>query len=245
MYIQPNDSAVLLANLESMSVSHFDIENGGDPRSVAIRFVFKENEHFTDRVLEKKFWHRRAADGWTGLVSEPVPIHWKSPEKDLTSGLLDLAVTVFKQDQKMRSAGKLKTGPVKLSDYTPEMKDLAKRIEETGHGVMSFFAWFGYRGIPVSAEESRVANEKEQEKRRLYAAGQAPAVADGGDDDEADKDYDEDEDLHALEMFPDGADLAIAISEDLWPSAVKYFRKLPPPRRAPPRSPLLVANTHL
>lgn len=224
MYIQPNDSQVLLANLESMSVSHFDIENGGDPRNIAIKFVFKENDHFTDRVLEKKFWHRRTADGWSGLVSEPVPIHWKSPEKDLTSGLLDRAVAVFKQDQEMRSAGKLATGPVKLHDYTPEMKDLAKRIEEIGHGVMSFFAWFGYRGIPVSAEESRIANEKEKEKRRLYAEGQAPTA---DDDDEADKDYDEDEDLHALEMFPDGADLAIAISEDLWPSAVKYFRKLP------------------
>ena len=35
---------------------------------------------------------------------------------------------------------------------------------------------------------------------------------------------DEDESL-ALEIFPDGEELAIAIAEDLWPNAIKYFSK--------------------
>jgi hypothetical protein len=32
----------------------------------------------------------------------------------------------------------------------------------------------------------------------------------------------------SLEIFPDGDDLAVAFTEDLWPGAIKYFSKLSP-----------------
>ncbi|KAK7910904.1 hypothetical protein PG985_013385 [Apiospora marii] len=218
-YIQPSDSAVLLSSLMNLTVSHFEIENGGqgDPRSIAIRLEFTENDYFEDRVLEKKFWHRRAKSGWTGLVSEPVPIKWKKPGKDLTQGLLDLVVKVWEEDQK-RGADK---APItKAKDYTPAQKELKKKIETVGMGGVSFFGWFGFRGFPISEEESRVATEKDKENRRLRAEGKP--VPDEDEDEDEDEE-DEDDDPYGLEIFPDGDELAIAISEDMWPSAIKYF----------------------
>jgi hypothetical protein len=32
----------------------------------------------------------------------------------------------------------------------------------------------------------------------------------------------------SLEIFPDGDDLAVAITEDLWPGAIKYFSEYYP-----------------
>ncbi|KAK8041259.1 hypothetical protein PG994_014266 [Apiospora phragmitis] len=218
-YIQPSDSAVLLSSLKNLTVSHFEIDNGGkgDPRSIAIRLEFNENEYFEDAVLEKKLWHRRAKSGWTGLVSEPVPIRWKKPGKDLTQGLLDLVVKVWEEDKK-RGPG---AAPItKAKDYTPAQKELKKKIETVSMGGVSFFGWFGFRGFPISEEESRAATAKDRENRRLRAEGKA--VPDD-EDDEEDEDEDEDDDPYGLEIFPDGDELAIAISEDLWPSAIKYF----------------------
>lgn len=213
-YIQPSDSAVLLSSLKSVSVTRFEIEDGGkgDPRSIAVKLEFAENEYFEDSVIEKKFWHRRAKNGWSGLVSEPVAIKWKAG-KDLTSGLLDQVTAVWEQ-QKKHVNGSGKTNPTK---FTPEQKALKKKIENTGLGGLSFFAWFGYRGINVSAEENRLANEKEKADRVLRAKGEKPA-----DDDDEEEDDDEEGPL-ALEIFPDGDELAVAFSEDLWPNALKYF----------------------
>ena len=50
---------------------------------------FKENEYFNNTRLEKKFWFRRDRTGFSGLVSEPVRIEWKSKEKDLAKKLGD------------------------------------------------------------------------------------------------------------------------------------------------------------
>ncbi|KAI5865582.1 nucleosome assembly protein-domain-containing protein [Durotheca rogersii] len=219
-YIHPADSAVLLSSLTSISVSHFEIDGGkGDPRSVAIKMEFAENEWFEDKVLEKKFWYRLSKDVEAGLVSEPVPIKWKEG-KDLTHGMLDLVVKIWEQDKKRanRDSTKIK----KEADYTPDEKALKEKIEATGIGAVSFFGWFGYRGLDVSAEESRLATEEDRKKRADRAAGKVPEPknepqgADEGDEDE-------DDDPLALEVFPDGDELALAISEDLWPNALKYF----------------------
>ncbi|KAK9414400.1 putative Nucleosome assembly protein [Seiridium unicorne] len=222
-YIQPSDSAVLSSSLKSMSVSRFEAEDGskGDPRSIAIKFEFNENEYFEDKVLEKKFWHRQSKDGhFAGLVSEPVPIRWK-PKKDLTDGLLDMAISVHEQEKKRGQ-----TGIPKIKDFTPEQKALQAKIQGTGMGGISFFALFGYRGYPVSAEENKEALAKEQEKRRLRAEGK------GTDDDEDEApelvEADDDDEEEILEIFADGEELAIAIAEDLWPSAIKYFSEFPP-----------------
>ncbi|KAI1080663.1 nucleosome assembly protein [Whalleya microplaca] len=220
-YIQPTDSAVLLSSLSSISVSHFEIENGGkgDPRSVAIKMEFTDNEYFEDKVLEKKFWYRRSQDGDTALVSEPVPIKWKEG-KDLTQGMLDLVVKVWNQDKKKGPANGESKKIKKEADYTPDEKALKEKIDATGLGAVSFFAWFGFRGLDISEEESRVATEEEQKKRAERAAGKLPELKDVSEEDE---DEDDEEDPFALEIFPDGDELAIAFSDDLWPGAIKYF----------------------
>lgn len=212
-FIQPSDSSLLLTSLASFSVSRFEFEDGqnGDPRSLVFRFEFNENDHFEDRVIEKKFWQRRSKTGWTGLVSEPVEIHWKNG-KDLTGGLLGMVKKVWDAHQSRPKTG----GPA--ADLTPDERLLKKKIESTGLGGMSFFAWFGYVGRTVSAEESREAMEKAQQQRLARQAANPPT---SNDDDEVEEDDDDDE--NALEIFPEGENLAIALSEDLWPNAIKYF----------------------
>ncbi|ORY71895.1 nucleosome assembly protein [Pseudomassariella vexata] len=216
-YIQPSDSALLLSSLTSVSVSRFEIENGGkgDPRSVAIKLEFSENEYFEDRVIEKKFWYRLSKSGYGSLVSEPVPIKWK-PGKDLTSGLLDLVMAVWEQEKKKGVSG---SGTIREEDFTPEQKALKKKIDNTSLGGMSFFAWFGFRGLRTSAEESKMATEKEKEKQRLRAEGKEVPTH----DEDEDEDEEEDDDPMPLEIFTDGEELAVTFSEDLWPGAIKYF----------------------
>ena len=208
-YISPQDSALILNCLKSVWVDRFELPSGGDPRSVSIKFEFSENEYFKNTTLEKKFWWRHAKDGWSGLVSEPIPIQWKK-DKDLTSGLGDLVQKVFEEDK----AGK-------EEEETENKKALKKQMEETGLGGLSFFAWFGFRGRHISAEESVEAFKIEQEKRKARQEGKE---VDAMDEDE--EDDEEDEDLeYELEIFPTADDVAICISDDLWPGAIKYFRE--------------------
>lgn len=231
-YIQPIDSALLLYSLTSISVSHFEIENGGngDPRSIAIKMEFAENEHFEDKVIEKKFWYRRSKDGYAGFVSEPVSIKWKA-EKDLTHGLLDLVVKVWEQDKKEQGQANGTSKDMKKAkskDWTADQKTLREKIDAFGLGGLSFFCWFGYRGRPVSAEENAIAIEEDKKRRTERAEGKAPKPTEAEEEDE-DNEEDEEEDYLSLEIFPDGDDLAIAFAEDLWPSALKYFCESRPP----------------
>ncbi|KAK4453203.1 nucleosome assembly protein [Podospora aff. communis PSN243] len=215
-YIQPTDSALILSFLTGLSVEHFEVESGGDPRSVAIRFEFSENEYFEDRVIEKKFWWRRAKDNWHGgLVSEPVEIKWKEG-KDPTEGLLGLAKAVWDEEQAEGANGAAKG---KKKPLTEKQQALKAKIDANGLGGLSFFTWFGYRGEPISAEESRVATREEKERRQRRAAGEEVATPTNEEEEEEEED-DEDE---FLEIFPNGDSLALAISDDLWPGAIKYF----------------------
>ncbi|KAI0024531.1 nucleosome assembly protein [Xylariomycetidae sp. FL0641] len=213
-YIQPRDSALFLTKLKSFSVSRFEIDDGGKghPRSVAIKMEFDENEFFEDKVLEKKFWYRFSEDTKGVLVSEPVAIKWKSSDNDLTRGLLDMAVKVWEEDQKHS-----KTKEEGKKELRADQKALKEKIQSVGLGGASFFAWFGYRGPYITAEESRIASEKERKQREAKDAAEKAE-----EDDEEDGDEDED-DPFELEIFPDGDELAVAFSEDLWPLAIKYF----------------------
>lgn len=221
-YIQPSDSALLLSSLTSLSVSRFEVdadEKNGDPRSLAIRFEFAENEHFEDKVLEKKFWWRYAKDGYAALVSEPVEIKWKEG-KDLTEGLLGLAKAVYdEQKAAPKAEGKEK------KELTEKQKALKKKIDETGMGGVSFFAWFGYIGEYITAEESKATQAQEAEERRKRKAGEEVKEK---EDEEMDDDEDEDdeEEDDELEIFPTGDAVAMAIADDLWPGALKYFSEL-------------------
>ncbi|KAB5563273.1 hypothetical protein GE09DRAFT_1275304 [Coniochaeta sp. 2T2.1] len=215
-YIQPSDSAVLLSSLTSLSVSHFEIENGGtgDPRSIAIRWEFSENEYFDDKVIEKKFWHRRGKDGWTGLVSEPVDIRWKKG-KDLTNGLLGMVKRVWDEEQNIKAAG------VEKKEASEEEKALRKKIENTGIGGISFFAWFGYIGRRVLAEESKAATEEAVLKRKQRAEGNNTEEEDQKEEKKEEEEEEEEEEDY--EIFPDGDSLAVTICEDLWPNAITLF----------------------
>jgi hypothetical protein len=193
-------------------------------------------------VLEKKFWYRRSRDGWSGLVSEPVKITWKK-ERDLTGGLLDMVVDAWEAEKlksrptssKGQSNGKAK------ERLSPEQKALKKKIENTGMGGLSFFAWFGFIGRHVSAEESAAATALERQKRaqrearknnkrksRSRSRSSTPS-SDEEESEEADAGEGEDDVGMSLEIFPDGDDLAVAFTEDLWPGAIKYFSKLSQP----------------
>ncbi|KAK2602465.1 hypothetical protein N8I77_008994 [Diaporthe amygdali] len=215
-FIQPSDSSLLLTSLTSLSVTRFEIEDGkeGDPRSLCFKFEFSDNDHFEDKVIEKKFWQRHSKSGWTGLVSEPVEIHWKKG-KDLTGGLLGTVKKVWDAQQ-----ANAKTEGKKARELSTDEKSLKKKIENTGLGGLSFFAWFGYVGRNIAAKESQEAFEKAQKERLARQEGKAQ---DPNDEDEDEEDEDDEDDENELEIFPEGDSLAIHISEDLWPNAIKYF----------------------
>lgn len=198
-------------------------EEGGDPRSFSIRLEFNENEYFEDSVLEKRFWYRRAKNGWTGLVSEPVKINWKKG-KDLTGGLLHLVCAAWEAEQHLKSKQKT-NGKIATTDEQRALKDT---LDQTSMGGLSFFAWFGFIGRRVSAKESIEAVKVEDERRESIKAGEKIKVSPIDEDDD-----DEDDLGTSLEIFPDGDELALALKEDLWPDAIKYFSEFPifPSRR--------------
>jgi hypothetical protein len=215
-YITPND-ANIFAKLKSLDVKRFEIPMGpekidseaGDPRSIAIRFEFDENEYFTNSVLEKKFWYRRSNDGWSGLVSEPVKIDWKG--KDPTEGLNAAALAVFE--------ARKKAGDMKKKGFAAHNK-LLELIENNNVDNTSFFAWFGFISADryVSAEESAQANKEYKERQDKRSNGER---VDSPEPDEEDMlDMSESDDVH-----PEGEELAQLIAEDVWPNAIKYFSK--------------------
>ncbi|KAF4313611.1 Nucleosome assembly protein (NAP) [Botryosphaeria dothidea] len=211
-YIQPSDSEIFAECLKSLEVTRFEIDDpSGSPRSFSIKFGFNPNEYFENEVLEKKFWHRRALDGWSGLVSEPVKINWKKG-KDTTDGLTDAAAALFEARQKL-SEKEQKSQLTKL----PEYNALTKKLELSEEGTLSFFTLFGFVSVRpfVSAEESAKATKKEAEER-----------AKGSKAEKSEEDNEDDELIQLFEeseIFPSGDELATLIAEDLWPNAIKYF----------------------
>jgi hypothetical protein len=165
--------------------------------------------------LEKKFYYRRASDNWTGHVSEPVKVNWKSEKHDLTNGLTDAALKLWEAKAKKSSApaknGKGKVKP--LAEHT----ELAKKLERhdpTSAGFFTLFAFVSERRY-VSAEESSKANAAEKTRRAKQQAGEEV---------ESPEEEEEFEDAE-VEVCPYGADLAMVILEDVWPNAIKYFSK--------------------
>ncbi|CZT02299.1 related to phosphatase 2a inhibitor [Rhynchosporium graminicola] len=159
-----------------------------------------------------------------------------SEGRDLTGGLLELVIKAWETEQKASaasSAGAKANGKADKERLTPEQKILKRKIGNTGMGGLSFFAWFGFIGRKISEEESREAMRIEKEKREKRKAAKSSSEAPestGEEEEEEEEDEEEGQDPEAeedqdidLEIFPDGDDLAIAITEDLWPSAIKYF----------------------
>lgn len=225
--IQPRDTAVL-STLKAFQITRFEVigSDEGEPRSVKFTFTFDKNDWFHDEVLEKTFWYRTSKDGWTGLVSEPVKIQWKEG-MDLTDGLLDMAVGVW-ADETQGSA------------KSPAQDTLVETMDNTSMDAISLFAWFGYRGRKVSAQESSEAVREEEEKKVKGGPG-GPLDDDEEENDEGEPDLssviektiaieeDPNDDELSYEIFPRGEELAIALSDDLYPGAIKYFSKLSTP----------------
>lgn len=247
--IQPCDTAAL-SFLQQIEVTRFEISSDapetGEPRSVKIVFSFRENPLFEDQVLEKKFWYRRGKDGWTGLVSDPVKIHWKKG-KDVTEGLLEKAVHLFEVANKLKEiegqvtnhSGKDQPMQERLDElstlHRTLVDKLANNLKTIPQDAVSFFAWFGYRGREVSAEESAEAIRKETRERKHLKSGKQivpgdNVVAEDGDGNDVESIAskaialdEEDGNEFDCEIFPAGEEMAVAISEDLYPGAIKYF----------------------
>ncbi|KAF2153418.1 nucleosome assembly protein family [Myriangium duriaei CBS 260.36] len=210
-YIQPSDSEIFASSLKSIEVDRFELtsesdDTVGDPRSVSIKFEFSENEWFSDRVLEKRFWWRRASDGWTGLVSEPVNVSWRKG-KDPTKGLMDGAVKLWQ--------ARKQNGDMQKRDL-PEFDHMAKITQTWNGDNTSFFTWFAFVSSRrwVSQEESSAAVQAEKERRKRASQGLEDGPTQLPEDDQLEK---------QVEAHEDGDTLATILAEDLWPGAIKYF----------------------
>ncbi|KAJ0415679.1 nucleosome assembly protein [Aspergillus carlsbadensis] len=234
-YITPADAAIL-GSLKNLNVERFEVnEKGeGEPRSLRFTFEFNgENPAFDEITLVKEFYWRKQVlttpsgkkRTWDGLVSDPVRINWKK-DMDLTKGLLDAACDLFDAEKKGGVRHELpefeklvvKLAEVEaLNDEEEDEEDEYPLQGQTQSG--SFFNFFGYRGGDVTAEQSATATKEESERLEKRLKGEKV------DDDEADDDDDEDvdDDFDTIEVFPEGQDLAIALAEDLWPNALKYY----------------------
>ncbi|KAJ4377450.1 hypothetical protein N0V83_000275 [Neocucurbitaria cava] len=216
-FIQPSDAKVFAECFETFEVSRFELDDPkGSPRSFALKFGFKENEYFEDKVLEKKFWYRKSKD-WAGLVSEPVKIQWKKG-KDLTGGLTDAACKLSEERKKLSGSTSSSEARKKETKSKP-YKELAHKIETTTDASVSFFGLFafvsGYRW--VSAEESEQVFKEEKEQLEKIKRGEK-IEEDESDDEEDPIDYQE------VEVFPGGDELATIIAEDMWPNAIRYYK---------------------
>lgn len=245
-YILPTDAGVLGSCLKNLHVERFEVDakGNGEPRSIRVTFEFKtgeENPFFEDEKLVKDFYWRkqvtRTPKGkrrtWEGLVSEPVRIHWKK-DMDLTKGLLGAACDLAEAEKKAgagadrKKLGEYETLVKKASEIDADNMDEDDDDEdEEGLGAqspagVSFFAFFGYRGRDVTAEQSKQATKEEDERWAKICKGEA--VEENDEDDDEDDEFEPDEfDLDDIETFPDGEELAITLAEDLWPGALKYY----------------------
>ncbi|KAL4790289.1 nucleosome assembly protein [Aspergillus venezuelensis] len=232
-FITPADAAILGSTLKNFTVERFEVnEKGeGEPRSMRFTFEFQTgdaNPFFENEKLVKEFYWRKQVfttesgkkRTWDGLVSEPVRINWKE-NMDVTKGLLDAACDLYEAEKKGGDRKEL-----------PEFKKLIEKLvavealeedeedEEDPLGQpsgKSFFNFFGYRASDVTAEQSAAATKEENEKFEKLLKGESV------EDEEADEDDDVDDDFEEIEIFADGAELAISLAEDLWTNALKYY----------------------
>ncbi|KAI0407702.1 hypothetical protein F4802DRAFT_553006 [Xylaria palmicola] len=234
--VTPADLEVFSAALTSVEVtrpeipaaataSDMGLDKFGEPRSLRFTFRFADNEWFADSELAKTFYFRYGKDGSAGLVSDPIKIHWKSADKDLTQGLTDLALAFWnaqKADASQNLDGVLANDARHARDAAakklPQYQALADKLSNNGEGALSFFNFFSYRGRWISAAEHVQAKAELLAKRKAAQAGDEM-------EEEEDDDEDDDEDFteEAVETFPAGHEVAVTIAEDIFPNAIDYF----------------------
>ncbi|EED17731.1 NAP family protein [Talaromyces stipitatus ATCC 10500] len=247
-YILASDAAVISQCLKNLTIERCDVDengSGGDPRSVRFTFEFatgeEENPYFTNAQLVKEFHYRtkisKTPKGkrhvWEGYVSTPVRINWKK-DQDLTKGLLDAACDLYEAEQKKGAGVDRTTLPeyekliTKLEEASAEADALVGDEEEEADeeylpGGVSFFNFFGYRGNTVTAEESAAAEKEEAERWQKIENGEKVDDEDDEDDDEDDDIDEEEESIATIEIFPAADDIAVALADDVWPNALKYY----------------------
>ncbi|WEW56169.1 hypothetical protein PRK78_001604 [Emydomyces testavorans] len=246
-YIRPSDAQILSTCLKNITVERFEVNDKGEGEPRTVRFTFEfdngeENVWFGNDKLVKDFYWRKemttTVSGkkkvWEGMVSEPVRIKWKKG-MDPTDGLLDAACDLAEAERAlMKEKGKAKVSNedrLKLKEYETLVHKVAKleaEVDNAGEGDdeegesspmgLSFFAWFGFRGRDVSAEESARAIKEDSERWEKIIKGEEKAYNEDDDEDELEEDT-----LEEAEIFPDGESLAISLGEDLWPNALRYY----------------------
>ncbi|KAL8674851.1 MAG: hypothetical protein Q9168_000737 [Polycauliona sp. 1 TL-2023] len=191
--IQPRDVPALSC-LIGLDLDRFEVKDAdnGEPRSIKLTLTFKPNEWFFDNKVEKKFYWRMSHNGWTGLVSEPVNLRWK--KRDLTDGLLDLAVNLWQKELNPETDD---------LESTEEYHTLVERVQRTPQDAISFFAFLAFRGHPVGADESDAAMKMSSKER--------------------DRSNEDSQPLPDSEVYPHGEEVAVALCEDLYPGATHYF----------------------
>ena len=221
-HVHPSDLAIL-ASLKSLYVDRFEIksETSGQPQSLRFTFEFGKNVYFEDEKLVKDFRYRDYNDGGLcGMISEPVPIKWKSKKVDPTKGLLDEAHALYGSEKACRvKKGKSVIDLVEREGLW-QYEKLRSKMEELDNDPdfvsPSFFNWFGYRGIqpPVAPVGVKKTNG-ETESGIEHQTGKV--------DDEEEEDDDDAGGLLDVEIAPEGEQLAIALAEDMWPNIINYY----------------------
>lgn len=246
--ILSSDAEIIGTCLKNVNVERFELNDKGEgePRSVRITFEFNQNPENIwiedEKVVKTFYWRKqvtRTKKGkyqfWEGLISEPVRIHWKK-DHDPTKGLLDAACNLFDAEKKaVAESGKKLTGEerTKLAEYEKLVSQVEKMELEAEKAdgedadddipdSTSFFAFFGYRGPDVAAEESAAAAKEDDERFAKVLKGE---TLDDEPDDEDDEDEDDEDGLEEAEIFPDGESLATDFADDLFPNALQYYRE--------------------
>ena len=227
----------ILSSLKAIEVTRFEVDDDpehGDPRNFKIAFEFDSGIFFEAKVLEKKFWYRRSKDGWAGLVSEPVRIKWES-NADPTLGLLDIAVDAYEERLKGSGTISLSEGNKRCTtepscDGAGAYSRLVNALEDLDAHSISFFAFFGYCGRNITTEDSAEAMMDQspscQSDSGNFVSERSRTVSERNlkslirNTTPLDSD---DEDPLAHEIFLAGEEVANALCEDIFPSALRYF----------------------
>lgn len=210
-YIQPPDTE-LLTHITFFKVERLELNEpgtSGDPRSLRITFEFAPNSVIEDKKLVKELKYRYARKGGReGLVSDPVPIKWKSGKKDLTRGLGPCAISLFEAEK----AVKLQIQGEEVDAVSREGLWQNERVlqglqlmEKLGQERLPFFAWFYYRGVDLSESGGKGGNREGEQ------SGEDDAESDDG--------------LRDVEIYPDGYDVANFLAEHLWEDAIDIYGK--------------------
>ncbi|PYH87838.1 hypothetical protein BO71DRAFT_404341 [Aspergillus ellipticus CBS 707.79] len=245
-HITMTDATILASTLKNITVERFEIDaqGQGEPRSFRVTFEFRtgdENPYFENEKLVKEFYWRKQVlttpkghkRTWDGLVSEPVRINWKK-DQDPTKGLLDLACDLAEAEKKGGNRQELPEF-MKVVEKREELEAAAEHDHDHDHDhdedeecsgpddSSSFFSFFGYRGSDVTAEQSKTATKEDDERYEKLLKGEPVEEDEEDEEDEDDEDDEIEDDFEEIEIFPAGDELAIAIAEDLWPNALKYY----------------------